>query len=301
MKKLFLFAALLMLSFSMFFSSCSKDQVDPSANSNPGITYENYASARADYHRQLSGEIRKNGTIDNSELLLEKLGDEETREKFLNSLENTFEAIQDLDFNASADYMVENGHLSNSQASFLKETMDNVETLDQLGGDTEAVRTYLTTRFRHSNLAGQFDENEIQVLRLFGLEMLYNVDLVANSNQRERCNVAQAILCGTIATLAAIPAAFVVSLFDQCLANGEPVDILTCAVIVGVTVWALVYRACCPWLSGSNTPPVDPCANVTCPPYQYCNDGNCVNPPPPTSCSNCLPTEQCINNRCVPL
>jgi len=128
--------------------------------------------------------------------------------------------------------------------------------------------------------------------------MLYNADLVAQSSKR--CNAAQAILCGLIATAAALPAAFVVSLFDQCLLNGKPVDIITCAVIVGVTVWGLVYSACCTWLPTA-TPPVDPCANVTCPPYQYCNDGNCFSSGPTPSCSHCLPSEQCLNNRCVPL
>jgi len=120
MKKLFLFAVLLMGSFSMFFSSCSKDQVDPSTISNSGITYENYVNARVDYHKQLSGEIKRTGTIDNSEFLLEKLGDEATRGKFLNNLENTFEDIKDFNFDESADYMVGKGHLNTCASKFPK-------------------------------------------------------------------------------------------------------------------------------------------------------------------------------------
>jgi len=42
--------------------------------------------------------------------------------------------------------------------------MNEIETMDQLGGNETTLRTYLTNRFRHSQLASQFEENEIQLL-----------------------------------------------------------------------------------------------------------------------------------------
>ncbi|MEL6142816.1 MAG: hypothetical protein AAFU67_14495 [Bacteroidota bacterium] len=43
----------------------------------------------------------------------------------------------------------------------------------------------------------------------------------------------------------------------------------------------------------------DPCCQVFCAAGYYCDNGQCVEDPYADPCADCLPHEQCLNNRCV--
>lgn len=315
MKK-FLFK-LLVVSVTLFLFSCSESN-DTIQNLDTdkleqyqkdfNIAHSQYIDLRHSYHQDLVkyGNDRNGVT----KALIEILGSEENAIQFLSESDALYSKLEGQKPLEAITTLFEEQVISEKQLVFLERVFGDLDLFGKMGLPKEDVLAYVKEKFiiDINNEELELTEDDYTSLRLFGSHLISGISNYDPNaiTVLKSCNPFEAIVCAAVATAGGAITFIGSALFlNECRINGQQVNTVYCAAVLGISVWQVIYRWCCandgdvPSPPGCSTSP-DPCCGVQCASGYDCVNGDCVLNGQGCLSTGCPPGYRCRNNRCVP-